>query len=211
MGVAPGEYTITLALAGKTETKTVSVSDDPRIPFSDSDRAKRKAAVDRLSAMGKSFDTSRRKIVAMQTTVQALIDSWKRPAAPSIPDTVKKYADDLLARIKRVATPTFEAEPDPGPRLLGFAGAPLGYTPPPVNQQITRLAGSISGYPAAPNAKQLTDLDQIDAELKAGMAEIDKLDGEIPKLNKMMTEAGVPYITIDPASVPPPAGGRGGN
>jgi hypothetical protein len=209
MLVDPGEYTITLAMAGKTDSKTAAVSEDPRVTFSAEDRARRKAAVDRLIAMAKEADTGRRKIVAMQIALTNLIDSWKRPAAPPVPDSIKKATDEMLAKVK-AALPPFEMEPSDGPVILGFAGAPLKYTPPPVNQQITRLLGSIANYPGAPTSKQLIDIDQCGAELKQGLAEVGKLDGDIPKLNKMMAEAGIPYVTIDTTNVHAPAGGRGG-
>jgi hypothetical protein len=40
---------------------------------------------------------------------------------------------------------------------------------------------------------------------------VNKLDAEVPRLNKLMQDAGVPYVTVDTTSVPPAAqGGRGG-
>jgi len=206
--VDPGDFTVTIAQSGKTDSKTVTVQEDPRINISAGDRAKRRQAITRLVSMTKEADQGRRKIVAIQTALTTLTDGWKRPGAPAIPDPIKKAADDLLARAKAAAG-KFEAERQQ-PAQLGAAGAPLTYTPPPVTQKIMRLASSIDGYMAAPTSRQMSDMEDAAAQLKEGLAAVESVAGEVPKLNKMMAEAGIPYFTIDTTNVPPPTGGRGG-
>jgi hypothetical protein len=144
----------------------------------------------------------------MNTAVTALIDSWKRPAAPAVPDAVKKAADDTLARVKAVLG-TFESAAGGG--RGGGAGAPPPYTPPPVNTKISRLMGLIDNFSVLPPHGSWPISDECSAHLQKGLEEVAKLDGEVPRLNKLMQDAGVPYITLDPASVPAaPTGGRGG-
>ena len=146
----------------------------------------------------------------MNTAVTALIDSWKRPAAPPVPDAVKKAADETLARIKAVLG-TFEGAAGGGRGAGGGgAGAPPPYTPPPVNQKISRLMGVIDGFSGPPTSRQLADIDECAAQLQKGLEEVAKLDGEVPRLNKLMQDAGVPYVTVDITSVPAAQGGRGG-
>jgi photosystem II stability/assembly factor-like uncharacterized protein len=208
--VDPGEYTVALTLAGKTETKTVAVEDDPRLEISSADRAKRRTAITKLYTMTRQAEESRRKIVAMNTAVTTLTESWKRPAAPSVPDPVKKAAEDTLAKIKAVLG-TFEGPAGGGRGAGGGAGAPPPYTPPPVNQKINRLMGVIDGYSGPPTSRQLADIDECAAQLQIGIEAVNKLDAEVPKLNKLMQDAGVPYVTVDTTGVPPPVqGGRGG-
>jgi hypothetical protein len=79
-----------------------------------------------------------------------------------------------------------------------------------VTQKIQQLMGQIDGYTAAPTARQLADLQAAQAELQKGIAELDKLWDEVPKLNKMMADAGVQYFTVNLNVPPPPAPGRGG-
>jgi len=190
--VDPGEYTVAVTVGGKTEKKTVAVEEDPRVTMSDQDRTQRREVVTKLYAMSKEAEEGRRKIVAMQTSLTALIDAWKRPGAPRVPDDVKKAADDLLAKVKQVAG-TFEFERT---GQLGGAGPPLTYTPPPVNQKIGRLMGTIDSYSAAPTAKQIEDMNQARAELDQGMAAVKKLTEEdLPAFNKLMSSSGVPYVS----------------
>ena len=207
--VDPGQYTVKISMEGKTDQKTVMVNDDPRTPITAEDRAKRDAAVQKLLSMVKDADSGRRKVVAMQTALTTLIDSWKKPGAPSVPEPVKKAADDLLEKVK-AAAPAFETPRSDEPAILGFAGPAMTYNPPPVLQQIMREMMTISSYPAAPTAAELRNIDEASARLASGMAEVNRLDAEIPKLNKMMADAGVPYVTVDTQTVAPFTGGRGG-
>ena len=101
--VDPGEYNVAIAAAGKNETKTVGVEEDPRITLSAADRAKRRQALTKLYGMAREAETGRRKIVAIRTSLTTLTDSWKRPGAQQPPEPVKKAAEDLLARVKEVA------------------------------------------------------------------------------------------------------------
>ena len=203
--VDPGEYTITIAALGKTDSKTVTVEEDPRVTLSTEDRTQRRQALTKLYGMVREADSGRRKIVAMRTSLTALTDGWKRPNAPKVPDNVKKAADDLLTKVKEVIG-TFEVERE---GQLGGAGPPLKFTPPPVNQKITRLMFSIDAYSALPTVRQMEDIEQASGQLQEGLAVVKKLtDEDLPRLNKMMADAGVPYVSVDagPARVERPGG-----
>jgi photosystem II stability/assembly factor-like uncharacterized protein len=209
--VDPGDYTITIALAGKTDSHVVKVEEDPRVQFSAEDRTKRRQAVDTLITMTKDAEAGRRKAVAMTTALTSLTESWKSPNAPTVPDAVKKAAGDLLAKAKKVSE-TFEAPGGGRGGRGGSAGPPPPYAPPPVTQKITRLMFTIDGYSAAPNARQLADIDQCAAQLKKGLDDLNAVWDEVPKLNKLMADNGVQYFTVNVNAVPAPApfGGRGG-
>jgi hypothetical protein len=72
---------------------------------------------------------------------------------------------------------------------------------------------TIDSYSAAPTARQLAEVQEAADQLKKAAAEIDSLWDEVPKLNKLMTDAGVQYFKVDLNAVPAAAGrgGRGGN
>ena len=210
--VDPGQYKVTVTVAGKSDSRTVTVEEDPRVQFSDSDRARRRKAVDTLVSMAKDAEAGRKRAVAMTTALTSLTDSWKGNNAPIIPEAVRKAADDLLARAKKVST-TFEAQG--GGRGFGGgggnAGPPQAFTPPPVTQKIQRLIGTIDGYSAAPTTRQLADIDDCTAQLKKGLDDVNALWDEVPRFNKLMADAGVQYFTVNLNTVPPPTGGgRGG-
>ena len=71
---------------------------------------------------------------------------------------------------------------------------------------------TIDGYSAAPNTRQLADIDQCAAQLKKGLDDVNALWDEVPKLNKLMADNGVQYFTVNVNAVPAAVnfGGRGG-
>ena len=205
--VDPGSYVVTVAANGKTDSKTFMVEEDPRVQFSDDDRAKRRKVLTQLSGMTRDADAARRKIAGINTALTAMTESWKLPNAPKVPDNVKKAADDLMAKVKP-ALATFEAAGGGGRGGGGGGGGP--FVPPPVTQKIARLMTGIDGYTAAPTTRQMADLAEAQAQLQAGIAEVNRLWDEVPKFNKTMQDAGVPYFAVTLAG-PATGGGRGGN
>ena len=132
-------------------------------------------ALTTLSGMTRDADAARRKIAGIHTALISLTDSWKLPNAPKVPDSVKKAADDLLAKVKPVFA-TFEAR---GRRRAAAGGGP--FVPPPVTQKIARLMNGIDGYTAAPTTRQMADLAEAQAQLQAGIAEVNRLWDEVPR------------------------------
>jgi hypothetical protein len=213
--VDPGEYTVTLTANGKSDSHKVTVEDDPRVTMSTEDRLKKRTAIDTLVSLTRDAETSRRKAVAMTTALTNLQASWNAANAAPVPDAVKKAVEDLAAKVK-VADAYFEAaggggRGGGGGGGGGGAGARGEFTPPPVTQKIARLMGSIDGFSGPPTARQLADMEDAAAELKKGAAAVDAVWDEVPKLNKVMSDAGVAYFRVDLNAVPAaPAGGRGG-
>ncbi len=56
--VDPGEYTIAVAALGKTESKTATVEEDPRIRISAEDRTERRKAITKVYAMAREADSA---------------------------------------------------------------------------------------------------------------------------------------------------------
>ena len=70
---------------------------------------------------------------------------------------------------------------------------------------------SIDGFSGPPTARQLADIADAAADLKKGAAAVDAVWDEVPKLNKVMSDAGVAYFRVDLNAVPAAApAGRGG-
>ena len=68
---------------------------------------------------------------------------------------------------------------------------------------------AIDGYSSAPTSRQLADIEEASTQLQKGVADVNRLWDEVPKLNKLMTDAGVAYFTVNLVVAQP--GGRGGN
>ncbi len=208
--VDPGEYTVTLTMAGKSDTVTVTVEEDPRVELAAADRTKRREAITTLTALVKEADQARREVTAMNTALTNLVESWNQPAAPAVPEAIKKAVTDLRDKLKPVIA-TFQGPAGGGGRGGGGGGAgpPLQYNPPTVSAKLQRLLGSIDGFSGPPTTTQLADIEKCSAQLKAGLPEVAKLSEEVPKLNKQMQDAGVPYFKVDVNAVGAPTGGFG--
>jgi hypothetical protein len=72
------------------------------------------------------------------------------------------------------------------------------------------VLAALDGYSAAPTTRQMADIEDAAAQLQKGLAEVNRLWDEVPKLNKMMADAGMQYFKIVEATTPPQGGGRGG-
>ena len=193
--VDPGTYTVKVAYAGKEQSKTITVEDDPRITLTAEERAARRQTLNQISQMAAPAVLAQRSIASMRTAVNSAIESWKKPGAPRVPDNVKQAAEALLKKIDEAypvwGTPPAEATG------LGFAGPPIVERPTPLPQRILQLAAAIEGYSAAPTADQLALLPVLQKQLTEAGAVVRKLAQEdLPALNKLMNEAGVPHIVI---------------
>lgn len=182
-----------MALAGKTESKTVTVEQDPRIRVSDSDRQTRRQTIDTLVRLTGEAEMARRRAVAIRTSLTNLTDSWKQPGGPKIPDAIQKSADDLLARSKTVAD-RFESAGGRGFGGGGGAGSPPPYKPPPVTQKIARLIGQLDNFTGAPTSQHIAEARDASAQLQKDVSDLDKLAADLPALNKMLADAGIPYF-----------------
>jgi hypothetical protein len=81
--------------------------------------------------------------------------------------------------------------------------------PPPITQRVTQLLGGIENYAAAPTQWQLAQITLLQPMLTEANAAARKLATEdLAALNKMMSEAGVPYIAAPgrASGAVPPAG-----
>jgi hypothetical protein len=55
---------------------------------------------------------------------------------------------------------------------------------------------SLDSYSGSPTARQLEDIRQASEELEPALATVKKLVNEdLPRLNKMMADAGIPYVS----------------
>jgi hypothetical protein len=182
---------VTVELAGKADSKTVTVEQDPRIQVPAPDRDTRRRAIDTLVTLTRDADAARRRAAGIRNSLTSLTNSWNQPNAPQIPDAIKKAADELLQRARTVAN---RFETPGGGRGGPGAGSPPPYTPPPVTQKIARLLGALDNYTGAPVPRQLAEAQDCSAQLQKDVAELNKLAADVPRLNKMMSDAGVPYV-----------------
>jgi photosystem II stability/assembly factor-like uncharacterized protein len=200
--VEPGQYTIKVVVGKNEQSKKIVVEEDPRIQLSAEDRAARRKALDQLAPMVTNATASQRSMTGMRTALNTYIESWKKPGAVKPPEPVQKSAQELLKKTeetcRKLATP---AQCGERAAALGGAGPAFVYTPPPTTQRITQLLNGIENFAAPPTAWQLEQIKLLQGMLTEDAAAARKLSQEdLPALNKLMNESGVPHITIPPPS-----------
>jgi hypothetical protein len=137
--------------------------------------------------MAKGADASERQFTALRT---ALTDLRKT----RLPESVQKAIDDLEKKMASIEKPS-----------AGRGGGE--YTPAPVSQRISTLLNTIDGYAFAPTTTQLAEIPRLRTEMTDVDTKIKHLiDEDLPALNKLMNDAGVPHISI--ADQAPVSGGR---
>jgi hypothetical protein len=196
--VEPGEYTIRASLGASQLTTKVLVEQDLRVNLTPEDRTQRRQAITELFEMVKGADASERQFTALRTAITALRETWRSPGAPRIPDALQKALDDLDKKMSAI-----EKTP------AGRGGGGGEYVSPPVSQRISTLLNAIDGYAFPPTSEQVAEIPRLRAEMISVDARIKQLiDEDLPALNKMMNDAGVPHISLEGQA--PAAGGRRG-
>ncbi|HVG21879.1 MAG TPA: hypothetical protein VNI02_22780 [Blastocatellia bacterium] len=186
--VAPGEYTAQVAAAGKQVTKTVRVEEDPRIQINEADRGRLNEAQMKVYALQRSADVARRSLANMKAQMTTLQETMKKtpgvsPAITSAVKSVSDQVDDLQRRLSG------------GPGPLGGAGPPLPDEPRPLFGRVGQVANGLDSYTAAPTADEARRIEDISAEVKAFVEQVNKLiDEAVPNLNKQMRDSGMTFV-----------------
>jgi photosystem II stability/assembly factor-like uncharacterized protein len=189
--VDPGRYTVKISAGKEEAVQTVEVRDDPRITVAPAARTARHDAVMKLYDLGKTASADRTTIGGLKSSLAAAMESWKKPGAPKIPENIQKAAEALSKQVDELHANYF-----PPQQAMGNAGPPLTYTPPPLPQRVGQLMSAIEEYTAAPTSQQMAELDTIARLVPEAHAAVHKLvEQDLANLNKLMNEAGIPYIT----------------
>ena len=201
--VDPGDYTVKIKLGDKELSKPLKIVEDPRINFSAEDRAKKRAALNKLQPIVMQAMQASTSIAGLRTNVNNAIESWKRPGAPQIPDNIKKMAEELLKKIDD-AYPNWGTPPSDVANLSS-AGPPLIERPTPLSQRATQILGAIENESNAPTDYELSQIDALSQRIPPAADVVRKLVNEdLANLNNAMRDAKIPYIQ------PPTFSGGGG-
>jgi photosystem II stability/assembly factor-like uncharacterized protein len=190
--VDPGTYTVKVTLGSNTQSKTVTVEEDPRIRISPADRAARRQALDRAMQLAVRSMEAQRKITSLKNALDATLNQWRGPAGRQIPQAIRDAAQEFSNRVNQVHG-RFVNPPLP----LGWAGPPLERREPTIPQRMGRLYGALEGYTAAPTPTQLEELAALEKLVGEVGAQVDQLiEEDLAALNRRMNEAGIPHIRV---------------
>ncbi len=195
--VDPQTFTVKVTVGQKTVSKPVVVEEDTRISISPADRAARRAAINRAAEISAGATKDQQSITRLFTALNGALDGWKKPGATKIPDDVRKTAEDLARKAMEIQGQFVQ------PRAtlwLGSSSPPLGgYPAVTMSQKIQSVGGAFEGLTAAPPKTDLAELESLATQVEQLGVAIDKLiQQDLAALNRMLTQAGVPVISVSP-------------
>ena len=162
-------------------TKTVRVTDDPRINVPAADRQAQQDALLELGGLVARLDEAHQTAVSFQAQLGSLAESLEDVEVPesvlSLVESVSEQVDDLEGKLARG----------------GFGSV----RPRPLYARMTRLYGNLNSYTEGPSAFQLERIHLYAQELERLVEELDQLiANEIANLNIAVEQNGIRRITI---------------
>ncbi|MBP1766248.1 MAG: hypothetical protein H6P98_363 [Candidatus Aminicenantes bacterium] len=182
--VAPGEFTIELAVDGQKFQTPGVVLADPRIPMTAADLSAQHDALAEILALSKKMGLAITAASSIRSQLDPLLEILKKEGRtePS-PDGLIRAFSDRFRSIEEKVVPRDLAMTSMS-REQALRGGPL-------NLQIISLGVSISGFPAAPTKTELFQLAQIKQRVDSPVEELNRIIGEdIPALNKVLEQNG---------------------
>ena len=189
--VAPGEYRVRLTAGGETQEQRFTVKLDPRSKATPADVEAQVAFLlrirDRLSDANNAVRTIR--------NVKAQLDQRIAAAPANRKAELERAARALATRLSAVEGEIYQVRNQ-------SSQDPLNY-PIKLNNKIAALSGVVASGDFKPTAQSLVVYEELSARLEKELTAMRALlDGELAKVNRMVTGAGLPVIvpsTAEPA------------
>jgi len=198
--VLPGEYLVKVSVGNQQATKTVRVTEDPRIQLSPAEQEARLQAMLALNKLQKSSDAARRSLQNLRTQLTALQDTLKKQ--PNVPEAVNSAATALarqVGELQRRVFPSFGGFGGGGEGQQESAGPQDPSFQTAVGIRIGQLFNSLDGYTAPVSPRQLEQIEALSKQLNVVVEQVNKLITEaVPNLNKQMLESGIGVLNAGP-------------
>jgi hypothetical protein len=185
--VEPGVYSVQVGEGPGQVTKTVHVDDDPVISISAHDRTLRHDAIMRGYELYKTGNAWDKNFVALRASLTKTVNSWKEKDATSVPDALKKQAEELSKKLDGMA-PLFTSSQDP-------LNQPLKHVPPPVTDRISHVLFNLEGYSATPRQRDLDQLAELAVVQKDAIDQLKRLiEVDLTNLNGALRDAKIAFV-----------------
>ena len=202
--VPPGDYTVRVAIDGRTETKTAKVAGDPLVQISDADRATLYQALLTLTDMQRSAASAADAVGRLNQRVQQIAETMK--AYPNAPAAVSAAVASFEKQVTglRAAIGTgggfgggdFEAGGPGGGGTAGGqgggGGGGGGGAQQAVRNRINSLKQDVIGSQSLPTRLQLTQVEALQKQLAALVAQVNAaITTGLPGLYRQLSESGI--------------------
>jgi hypothetical protein len=174
--VIPGEYTVKLTAAGTNLTTSVAVDLDPRITTPKAELIAQRDIALELNQMYAKGYRANETLQALEKQIQDLKERLE--PTENLDESITSDMDAMTENIKDIRL-----------KLMGERGR---RDVRPVVGSISSLSRNITGYTAAPTAKQVERKEQFARKLDEVLEEVNNLiEGEIPKLNQKLSKGNI--------------------
>ncbi|PYQ14911.1 MAG: hypothetical protein DMF80_11245 [Acidobacteria bacterium] len=186
--VPPGTYTVTVSVGPASDSKPVTVQDDPRVRVSEANRRAWYDATRRAAHLWSRADAVNRSAASLKKQLGDLQQSLaKRETTP--PETLASAARAAASKADALARRMSRQE------SLGFAGAPLEDDPDPLLSRARGIYLAIGSTTAAPTPQQQQAMDEVARQLDELSKEANVLIAQdVPALNRLLTDSGLGRI-----------------
>jgi hypothetical protein len=189
--VLPGTYTVKVAAAGKEQTRSVVVEEDPRLTAGDAERREWYEAQLRAGRAWTKADAADKAIKSIRKQLEELKAAMEKKAGT--PEAVTRGIKDLLDKTAPLASRLSLETP------TGFAGAPLASDPDPLLPRARSLGFGLAAFEGAPTAQQKRVIEQTERDLDEAAAAIKSVQQtDVPALNKLIYESGIGKLDPGP-------------
>ncbi len=205
--VVPGTYKVAVTVKGETQTQTVTVLPDPRIPSDmEAFRAQTRAALEvrngvtALNEMINRIDSLQNQISALEKDLRGGSDEGEAGRGARRYEGVLKTAKELGKKLKDLRDRVYN------PDLQRDVGQDSIHYHTDFQGQLQRLNQALSGYNQAPGDLFKEDMAERRKKLDGFLAQFNDLTKtDIAAFNKTAAEQGVPTLFAgEPIQVQPP-------
>ena len=180
--VAPGTYTISIIVDGKTQTQTVLVKPDPRVNTSPEDYRKQ---LDLALEIAARVDAANKAVLAIRSQRKQL-ESYAASAGPQLAGDAKRIAGELGVVEDAIYQTKLRANED----ALNF--------PIRLNNKLAALLGVVTQSDTAPTEQSYAVFKDLNAQLQVQLDKLAAIDSkDVSSFNAAVKQQNIPAITLE--------------
>jgi photosystem II stability/assembly factor-like uncharacterized protein len=180
--VLPGEYKVTMKVDDQEMTKTLIVSDDPRIEITFADRKAQHDALVKLQYLYPYVTAATKAVGDLEKELEKVQKTLNK--VDEVPENIKEHMETTTKELEEIKI-KLTGDPE-----MGFRGRQFS-----VQGGLSMIGSVIGGYSEAPTERQLQKIEEKKQELKTLIERINKVIQEsIPRLNELLIANKIPHV-----------------
>ncbi len=180
--VLPGEYKVTMEVGDQKITKTLVVSEDPRIDISFADRKAQHDALFELHHLYPYVTAASKAVDDLNKEMDNVLKTLKKVS--DVPENITEYIEATKNELDDIKIKLI-GDPELGIRGRAFS----------VQGSLSMIGNALESYTEAPTERQLQQIEDKKQELETLIGRINTIIQEnVPRLNEMLIEREIPHV-----------------